>query len=141
MTEQPDFFEEDPSIEKAQRIAQLIAGYLRQSLTPAEHDELDEWVGESDTNMKIFEELTDTNKLQEGINFMESVQTAKMRKKLKQELAFSKPRPQYRILQYSAAACLLLLAGISAYFFFRTTESKPNHIAEIVEQNQDLQPG
>jgi hypothetical protein len=44
---------------KARRIAVLMKRYYMQSLTPAEHDELDEWVGASANNLKLFEELTD----------------------------------------------------------------------------------
>jgi hypothetical protein len=45
--------------EEAKRIAYLIGGYLKQTLSEAEHDELDEWVGAEDDNMRLFEELTD----------------------------------------------------------------------------------
>ena len=45
MQDQPG--KDDPAFGKAQHIAALLAGYIRQSLTPAEHNELDEWVGAS----------------------------------------------------------------------------------------------
>lgn len=44
---------------KARRLATLLAGYMRGTLNEEEHNELDEWVGASDKNMKLFEELTD----------------------------------------------------------------------------------
>jgi hypothetical protein len=44
-----------------QRITYLIDAYLRESITPEEHDELDAWVGASDENMRIFEEKTGAN--------------------------------------------------------------------------------
>lgn len=40
------------------RISYLIDAYLRESISPEEHDELDAWVGASDENMRIFEEKT-----------------------------------------------------------------------------------
>jgi hypothetical protein len=40
------------------RIAYLINGYIRDRLTIAEHEELDEWVSQTLGNQKIFEELT-----------------------------------------------------------------------------------
>lgn len=40
------------------RIAQLIDAYLRKTITPEEHDELDAWVDASDENMRVFEEKT-----------------------------------------------------------------------------------
>jgi ferric-dicitrate binding protein FerR (iron transport regulator) len=44
---------------KAERIAWLVAGFLRQTLSPEEQDELDSWVAESDHNVQLFEELID----------------------------------------------------------------------------------
>lgn len=43
---------------RALRVSRLITGYIMGTLTSSEHDELDEWVGASDENMKLFEELT-----------------------------------------------------------------------------------
>lgn len=47
------------------RAAKLIIGYLHNSLTEVENNELDDWVGQSDDNMKIFEQLTD--QVDEGV--------------------------------------------------------------------------
>lgn len=44
---------------EAGRIAYLISGYIRESLTNAEHRELDNWVTASMDNQKLFENLTD----------------------------------------------------------------------------------
>jgi ferric-dicitrate binding protein FerR (iron transport regulator) len=44
---------------KAERIAWLVAGFLRQTLSPEEQDELDSWVAGSDHNVQLFEELID----------------------------------------------------------------------------------
>jgi hypothetical protein len=52
-----------PNHIKARRIATLLAGYMRDNLTQEQHDELDEWVGASDKNMRLFEELTDESKI------------------------------------------------------------------------------
>jgi len=41
------------------RIAYLINGYIRDRLTIAEHDELDDWVCQNLDNQQIFEELTE----------------------------------------------------------------------------------
>lgn len=41
------------------RAAKLIIGYLHNSLTEVENDALDDWVCQSDENMKIFEQLTE----------------------------------------------------------------------------------
>jgi hypothetical protein len=49
--------------EKARRIATLLAGYMRKTISPQEQDELDEWVGASDKNMRLFEELIDESRV------------------------------------------------------------------------------
>jgi len=51
-----------------QRISYLIEVYNRQSITPEEHDELDAWVGASDENMRVFEELTGKYEQSKGEN-------------------------------------------------------------------------
>ncbi len=42
-----------------ERIAYLVAGYIKKTLSPSEHDELDAWVAASDENMLLFENMTD----------------------------------------------------------------------------------
>lgn len=50
-------------VKEAQRNALLIAGYIRQTLTPDEHDKLDEWVGASDENMPLSGDRIDTTQV------------------------------------------------------------------------------
>jgi len=42
--------------ESAKRVAYLIVGYVRKTLTESEHDELDRWVEESDENAELTDE-------------------------------------------------------------------------------------
>ena len=46
-------------IQQANRTAYLVAGFIRQTLTAAEREELDAWITASDDNMRLFGELTD----------------------------------------------------------------------------------
>jgi transmembrane sensor len=64
---QKDFPLSELDIENAHRVAYLIAGYIRNTLTPAEHHELDEWVATSDHNMELFEKLTDEDNLERAM--------------------------------------------------------------------------
>ena len=41
------------------RIARLIYGFLNESLSTPEHQELDDWINLSDDNMEIFDEMMD----------------------------------------------------------------------------------
>jgi transmembrane sensor len=43
---------------KAERMAVLMVRFMLGTITAEEHDELDEWVAESDLNMRLFEEMT-----------------------------------------------------------------------------------
>ena len=62
---------------KARRIATLLAGYMRDNLTQDEHDELDLWVGASDKNMRLFEELTEENRIQLALQILNDPQFTK----------------------------------------------------------------
>jgi hypothetical protein len=46
---------------KVERMAVLMVRYMLHVITPEENDELDEWVAESDLNMRLFEEMTTHN--------------------------------------------------------------------------------
>ncbi len=45
------------------RIAGLIIGFINNSLTELEKDELDEWVDSNDHNLEIFEQLLDWERI------------------------------------------------------------------------------
>jgi transmembrane sensor len=50
------------------RKADLITRYLKGSLSPMEHQELEEWISESDDNRHLFESLTDPENLRIALN-------------------------------------------------------------------------
>src|ERR1700749_607086 len=84
--------------EKAQRIAYLVAAYLRRTITNVERDELDKWVGASDENMRLFEEMTDEKRMQSALDFLKEADTDRSLKKVKSNLEFAKyysPRPLF----------------------------------------------
>jgi hypothetical protein len=60
---------------KARRIATLLCGYMRHTLTPSEHDELDQWVGASDKNMRLFEELSDESRVSAALKLLNDEET------------------------------------------------------------------
>jgi hypothetical protein len=51
-------------VDKAERIAVLMVRYMLEIIPAEEHDELDEWVGDSDLNMQLFEEMTNPEKIE-----------------------------------------------------------------------------
>lgn len=129
----------DTGDEKAQRIAYLIAGYIRQTLTPQEHDELDEWVEQSEENMLLFEELTDEKNIQAGIAALKKKDSVKAWQKIRNKLPFEKKIQTRRFWPYAVAASIILLV-IASYFFipFRNSPVSPSPIAA---SKPDLPPG
>jgi len=142
MIEQPDQPDLSKQDEKALRIASLIAGYIRHTLTAEEHDELDEWVGESDENMRLFEEVTDEALNQRDIDFMAAADKQPVLNRLKGKLTFAPPKRKsfFRIWHYAVAAAVVLLLGTALFWLSRNrnNESTPTNLA--VTEKQDVQP-
>ncbi|HTD93127.1 MAG TPA: FecR domain-containing protein [Chitinophagaceae bacterium] len=100
---------------QAMRTAYLVSGFIRGTLSNAEHDELDEWIGASDANMKLFEDLTDERNLKENMAWMDKVNSSRSFKKLEDEHAFAKKSIPLKWLAIAAAAILLIIAAFSLY--------------------------
>jgi transmembrane sensor len=128
------------SDEKAMRIAYLIAGYVQQTLSPEEHDELDRWVEESDENALLFEELTDEENIEAGLNQMRQGHTSEAYRKIKEKLPFKKEKKSRTIWPYAIAASLLL--AVAALYFFRPpVEDDNNGKTNTAQSNKDILPG
>jgi ferric-dicitrate binding protein FerR (iron transport regulator) len=128
------------SDEKAYRIAYLVLGYLRKTLTEAEHDELDAWVEASDENMLLFEELTDERNIDANIAWMQGVQTEKALEKTKKQLQFSTPvkNKKKRLWPFIAAAAILIVV-IAIYL---VQPKKNSTVPESVQvAKNDVSPG
>lgn len=117
----------DPQLEKAERIAYLIAGFIRHTLTPAEHDELDAWVEASPENMQLFEELTDEQKSAEGLSYFQQVNTRDGLKRLHQKIQAEARRTQsprrFSRRLWAMAAAAVLLAAVSILLFLNTRKT------------------
>jgi transmembrane sensor len=129
----------DPSEEKAQRIGYLIAGYIRQTLTPQEHDELDAWVEESDENMLLFEKLTDEDYIEAGLAEMQNVDTAAAYQRIRSKIPFQKKKVPGKLLVYAVAASVILV--IIAGYFFISFKNKVEPAPSVALTNKDLAPG
>jgi transmembrane sensor len=125
---------------EAERVAYLVAGYIRHTLTPAEHDELDAWITASDHNQALFEELTDPQHIDEGLQTLSAAYqtTETALADIKKRISFTNRRPAKAALRYwlyGIAASLLILAG--AYFLYQYYR-QPD--APAIVQNA-LEPG
>ncbi len=130
------------SDEQAYRIAYLIAGYIRKTLTVEEHDELDAWVEASDDNMRLFEDLTDEKNIETNLQWMEKVQSEKALREIKAKLRFEPEKPAKKPIAwwpYIAAASIIL--AVAAWFFFRSETTATPDIANHSSPEKDVLPG
>lgn len=126
----------------AYRIAYLIAGYIRNTLTEKEHDELNDWVNASDHNMLLFEELTDEKNLDANLAWMDKLQSEQSYQSLQEKGAFDIPRKKFHLSPvWIAAASVVLVIGI--FFIYRSTGkgSANNNNDIVVSETIKLQPG
>lgn len=126
----------------AYRTAYLIAGFIRDTLSEEEHDELDNWVNESDHNMQLFEDLTDEKNIAANLEWMDKVQTEKSYQAMQEKGAFKTPVKRfYNRKVWLAAASVIVLLGV--LFVYRyTTTSKPGSVENIVTTDTSLlKPG
>ena len=125
----------------AYRIAYLIAGYIRESLTEQEQEELNDWVNASDHNMRLFEDLTDENNLEANLAWMEKVKSEESFRALLNKGAFKK-HPKWLKLgpAWIAAASIILLTGL--FFIYRYARSSKVSADKIaLSDSSKLQPG
>lgn len=127
--------------EKAQRVAWLVAGYLRQTLSETEHDELDEWINASDDNQRLFEELIIPAVLKKNLQDFNAPDEEAALQRIKNKIPFSpvkKIKPKRNLLPFSIAASIILLAGIAITYQYMKQGTKTNNGITISEA---LQPG
>lgn len=129
------------SDQEAQRVARLIAGFIRGTLSRNEQVELDEWVAASDENMQLFERLTDEKNIEAATKWMETIETEKALEKKKEKMVFNKAatgRFWLRLAPYAVAASVIIVFGLLYFKPFADNGSTP----EIVNENKvDILPG
>ena len=124
----------------AHRIAFLIAGYIRGTISEQDHDELDDWVNESDHNMKLFEELTDDDNLEQNLAWMDQLNAAQSYEKLLADGKFNIQTKRFRLSKvWMAAASVILLAGIFFVYQYVTKSMKTKD--PLIAERSTLQPG
>jgi len=123
----------------AYRIAFLIAGYIRGTITEKDHDELDNWVNESDHNMQLFEELTDEDNLEQNLAWMDQVNAEQSYERLLADGKFKMQTKKFRISKvWMAAASIVLLVGIFFIYQYVTSMKTKD---PLIAEGSTLQPG
>ena len=127
--------------EGAYRVAYLIAGYIRNTLTTQEHQELDDWVNASDENMRLFEDLTDERNIQANLDWMDKVRSKQSYEALQKSGAFGGRRKISVHPLWVAAASVVLLAGIFLIYHYSNKSGAGNGELVQSELSTPLQPG
>lgn len=126
----------------AYRIAYLIAGYIRNTLTKQEHLELDDWVNESDHNMQLFEDLTDEENIKANLARMDLVLVDQRWEEVNNNLVQSEKeyqRKQRRVIWSMAAAIVIVVTG--AFMLIQLMKNKPEQTNIANADTLQLLPG
>lgn len=126
---------------EAHRVARLIAGFIKGTLSNNERDELDEWICASEENMQLFEKLTDEKNIESAMKWMESIETEKALEKIKERVEFKKPKAKTIRLKwthYVAAASIILIAG---FIIFKVLNKKDDPGGIVKNTDTDILPG
>lgn len=108
------FSANDSEFEQAHRTAYLITAYIQQNLSPAERNELDNWVGDSKENLLLFEELTDDKQLNKTLKWFHQLDVEKAKRRVNAKIHIKTQRPFWnKLMPYTVAASIILvvLAG------------------------------
>ena len=130
---------------QAYRVAQLIAGYIRDQLTAEEHRELDSWVTASLENQRLFEELTDPAAAERWQAWAQQLPTDAALEDLKSRL--KEPSTQrlagrQKWQRYGMAAAAVVLVCVGLIWMAAHRHSKgTGTLVQSVKNGNDLPPG
>lgn len=127
---------EHRDIKQAYRIAYLIAGFLKQTLTIEEKEELDEWIMRSDENMILFEKMTDEKNIEQAAGWFKQMNVEEELKQTKRKI-HERKRTGGWIYTMAAAIIILIIAGV----FIWQNERGKNNTKTIAITKPDITPG
>ena len=126
--------------EGAYRVAYLIAGYIRGTLSESEHDELDQWVEANDDNMLLFEELTDEKNIEANLEWMNKIKVEESLQSTRKKINFIPEYPITKKWIFSVAASVILL--VAAFGIYKIINNKQSHQTAIAKiEEAGIEPG
>ncbi|MGZ3850570.1 MAG: FecR domain-containing protein [Flavisolibacter sp.] len=128
-------------LKDAHRVAYLIAGHIKGTLTPLERRELDEWVEADERNVELFEELTDEDNIQKALAWYNKTDTEKALKKLHRRLHFPAGSHLLSFWRWAGAIAALLILVIGMTFLIERKKPVTPNLARAQEQSNDRKPG
>ena len=131
------------SMENGHRVAYLIAGHIRKTLTPPERRELDVWLEASEQHIALFEELTDEANIQKAMEWYANTNPDAAIKRVRQRLRFkpAKATGTLRLLPLSIAASIVVAISLGVFFLARQKSSTDAPIPVAEATPIDRPPG
>ena len=129
--------------QQAFRIAFLVAGFLRHSLTRKELDELDEWVNADLENELLFEKLIDPANHGKWLEKYRAIDTEGALARIKQKIAFAPAgkKSSVKSLWVYAAAAAVLLALMIGFLALPSKKTTPEPTTIVQNKPADIMPG
>lgn len=126
----------DSKFEQAHRTAYLIAAYIQQNLSPAEREELDDWVGASKENLLLFEELTDDDKRNKTLKWFHKLDIEKAKRRVHAKMDIKTTRTFWNTLTPYLVAASIIIIAVAGWFF-----QHEKHITPAVsEKSPQVEP-
>ncbi|HTE26014.1 FecR family protein [Flavitalea sp.] len=129
-----------PGHERSQRIAYLVAGYLEENLSLSEKTELDNWLKESESNQRIFTDLTDVKKLERQFRFTDQLTTTAAWDRISEGVNEKQIR-RIATWRYVAAATLVFLLGFVVIKLLNLSSLKNEKPVAFVPAPGKINPG
>src|SRR5258705_9392117 len=135
-------FKPDPDDQQAFRVAYLVAGFIRNTLTDAENIELDDWVTANMDNQRLFEKLIDEKNQDEWLKQIGEVDTTAALEKIEAKISFAPPEKKSTIRSlwvYAVAACLII--GLMITFLLISKDKTRQQQPMVRHNTNDIAPG
>jgi transmembrane sensor len=134
------YMHQDPLF-STRRVAYLIAGFMSNHLTMEERAELDEWIADSDDNMRLFGKLTDQNNILEANEWFAAIEQQEAVNKFTSTLKGQKSFIRKLHPAWIAAASVVIIVIAVSLFKWKTDDRKVTQYAVENKSTNIIQPG
>lgn len=128
-------------LERDFRAAYLIGGFIQQTLSVEEEEELEQWMLKSEKNMQIFEDLTEESAVDDYMRWYFERDVEARLAEVKKKIQFKPNRRTFSFWPIAIAASvigILIFSGI--YFLFNSRQSTNPPVVDHLK-SRDLIPG
>lgn len=121
---------------QADRTAYLIAGFLKETLSKKETEELDDWINASEENMILFEKMTDEKNVEQATVWFKKMHVEAELQETKRNI---QQRKSIFLWPYAIAAAVIVVI-VGGIYMFKGKVGKPDTVV-VSREEKDLLPG